>query len=138
MINFPARDHNALPDVIIPNPISAPSSDFAMNRDCQCLSPPRLPSLNPLSRACHFSPPTSFPGRVVGLQDPSLGLVCLTECIAPLLPHSLHLAHFPNCFLELLHPGWVVLNVVLLNFLDVVIGLRAVHAFRVFPSEITH
>lgn len=136
---FPrTQSPNAWPDAILPNPMSVPSSDFAMIHDSQCSSPPRLASLDPLSRACHFSPPTSFPGRVVRLQDPSLRFVCLAECIAPLLPHPLHLAHFPNRFLELLHPGSVVLNVVLLNLLDVVIGLGPVHAFRVFPSEITH
>ena len=68
------------------------------------------------------------------------------ESVAALLAHALYLADFSDSLLELFHPvdmlakwkkyrwegcvPWsVILDVVFLDFLDVVVGLRIVHAF---------
>ena len=66
-----------------------------------------------------------------------MALVRLAERITPLLAHALHLSDLPDRFLELFHAGTIILDVVFLNLLHVVVGLRAVHALVVFPREIT-
>lgn len=40
---------------------------------------------------------------IVGLQDPGLRLVCLTEGIAALFPHTLDLSDLADGLLELFH-----------------------------------
>lgn len=81
--------------------------------------------------------PSSLPSRIISLQHPVLTLVRLTESVAPLLPHPLHLSHFSDCLLELLHSGPVVLDIVLLNLLHVMVGLGPVHAFGILPREVS-
>jgi hypothetical protein len=56
-------------------------------------------------RAGHLSVPPPLPGRVVGLQDARLRLVCLGEGVATLLAHALHLPDLADGFLELFHSG---------------------------------
>lgn len=99
--------------------------------------PPRFPPLNnTLPRTFHF-PIRAPPNRgIVAIQHPLLTFIRLAERIPPLFPHTLHLAHFPDGFLELFHARSVVLDIVFLDFLDVVVRLRAIHALRVFPGEI--
>lgn len=100
----------------------------------QCsFPPPRLPPFHPLSRTLHFAKSSPAERRIITVQHPLLTLIRLTECISPLFPHPLHLPHFPDRLLELLHPRSVVLNVVLLDLLHVMIGLRSVHALGVLP-----
>ena len=99
--------------------------------------PPGLPSFHPRPDAGHFSVPASAPGGVVGLKDTILALVRLTEGVTSLFAHALDLPDLADGLLELLHPGPVVLDVVFLDLLDVVIGLRSVHALGVFPGKVT-
>ena len=63
-------------------------------------------------------------------------LIGLAERIPSLFPHALHLSYFPDRFLELFHAWPIILDVVLLDLLHVVIGLRAVHTFVVLPGEV--
>ena len=60
----------------------------------------------------------------------------MAEGVPALLPHALHLADLADGLLELFHAGPVVLDVVLLDLLHVVIGLRAVHALGVLPRDV--
>ena len=87
-------------------------------------------------RAGHLAEAAPLPRRVVGLEDARLALVGLAEGVAALLAHALHLAHLADGLLELLHARAVVLDVVLLDLLDVVVGLRAVHALGVLPRHV--
>lgn len=98
----------------------------------------RFPSLHTWSYTCHFPIPPSLPRRIVSLQNAILTLIGLAESVTSLLAHPLHLPDLSDRFLELLHPWPVVLNVVFLDLLDVVIGLRTIHALSVLPCEITH
>jgi hypothetical protein len=47
--------------------------------------------------------PPSRNRRIIRLQHTRLTLIRLTKRIPTLLAHTLHLAHFADCFLELLH-----------------------------------
>lgn len=98
--------------------------------------PPRPSPLDPRSRTRHLAPPAPLPRGIISLQHAILALVRLTEGIAPLFPHALHLADLADGLLELLHAGTVVLDVVFLDLLHVVVGLRAVHALAVFPRDV--
>ena len=98
--------------------------------------PSRLPPLHLRSHARHLAVPAPLARGVVSLQDAILALVRLAEGVAPLLAHALHLADFADRLLELLHAGPVVLDVVLLDLLHVVVGLRPVHALGVLPGEV--
>ena len=100
--------------------------------------PLRLPSLHCGPRTRHLPIPSSFPRGIISLQDSCLTLIRLTESIAPLLPHSLYLSDLSNGLLELLHPRSIILNVVLLDFLDVMVGLWSVHTLGIFPRYVAH
>ena len=98
-------------------------------------SPVRMWSL---SRAQHFSIPASFPRSVISIENPHLlaSLISRTESVASLLSHSLHLPHLSHSLLKLFHSGPVVLDIVLLNFLHMVICLWIIHSFGVFPCKV--
>ena len=91
-------------------------------------------------RANHLTISTSLPRRVISIQDPHLlpAFIASAESITPLLPHPLHLAHLTDRLLKLLHPRPVVLHVVLLDFLDVMVGLWVIHTFGVLPGKVAH
>ena len=94
-----------------------------------------MQNLNQVPRAGHFSVSPSSSRGIVSIDNPHLPtLIGLTECITALLAHALHLPDFPDRFLELLHTGAVVLNIVLLNFLNVVVVLWVVHPLGVLPG----
>jgi hypothetical protein len=97
-------------------------------------------------RTRHLAIPPSFSRCVIRLQDSRLRLISLREGIAALLAHTLHLADFANSLLELFHtrslllvtighssggsiPRSIILNVVFLNFLNVMVLLWVVHSF---------
>jgi hypothetical protein len=110
-------------------------------------------ALRPRTR--HLSISSSFSCCIICLQNPRLTLVCLREGISALLAHSLHLTYFADGFLELFHPNTtvsgsrgiregkgcekgfgechiprsVILDVIFLNFLNMVVGLGVVHSF---------
>lgn len=91
--------------------------------------------LNQVPRACHFSVSPSSSRGIVSIDNPHLPtFVGLTECITALLAHALHLSNFSDRFLELLHTRAVVLDIVLLDFLDVVVVLWVVHPLGVLPG----
>ena len=91
-------------------------------------------------RADHFSVSSSFPRGIICIQNPHLlaALVSSTKSITSLLAHSLHLSYLPHRLLELLHPGPVVLHIVLLNLLHMVVSLWKIHAFGVLPRKVPH
>jgi len=75
-------------------------------------------------------------GGVIRLKHARLALVGRREGVAALLAHSLHLTDLPDGLLELLHPGPVVLDIVLLNLLDVMVRLRVIHPLDVLPRKV--
>lgn len=89
-------------------------------------------------RTGHLTIPTSASCRVVCIHNSHLlpALIGLAECITTLFPHALYLADFADRLLKLLHSWPVILYVVLLDLLDMVIGLRQVHALRIFPRKV--
>jgi hypothetical protein len=88
----------------------------------------------PTSR--HLTIPPPLPRRIIRRQNSRLTLIRLTECITPLLPHPLHLPDLSNRLLKLFHPRPIILNIIFLNLLHVMIGLRFVHALGIFPGNI--
>lgn len=89
-------------------------------------------------RASHLTIPSTTPGSIVSIENTHLAaIVGLGEGVAALLAHALDLADLPDRFLELLHARTVVLDVVFLDFLDMVVLLGVVHALGVFPGIIT-
>ena len=101
-------------------------------------SPSRFSPLHPfpLSPALHLSVPSPLPGSIIRSQHAILALIRLAERIPSLFPHALHLPYFSYRFLELFHAWAIILDVVLLDFLHVVICLRAVHTLVVLPGEV--
>ena len=85
----------------------------------------------------HLPIPSPLPCRIICIQHPRLTLVRLTKRIPPLFPHPLHLPDLPDCLLELFHPRSIILDIVFLNLLDVMICLRLIHAFAVFPCYVS-
>ena len=92
-----------------------------------------------IPRTQHLSISTSFLRCIVCIQYPHRlpTFVSSTEGISSLLPHSLYLPHFPDCFLELFHPRSVVLHIVLLYLLYVVICLWEVHSLCILPRKVS-
>lgn len=90
-----------------------------------------------IPRTSHLPIPSPPSCRVISPDNPHLlPLIRRTERITPLLSHPLHLPDLPNRLLKLLHTRSIVLDVILLNFLDMVVRLREVHALCVLPSEV--
>lgn len=94
-----------------------------------------MQNLYQVPRTGHLSVSPSSSRGIVSIDNLHLPtLVGLTECITALLAHALHLSYFPDRLLELLHTRTVVLDVVFLDFLDVVVVLWVVHPLGVFPG----
>lgn len=89
-------------------------------------------------RASHLTIPPTTPGSIVSIENTHLAaIVGLGEGVSALLAHALDLANLADGFLELLHAWTVILDIVFLDFLDVVVLLWVVHALGVLPSIIT-
>jgi hypothetical protein len=78
------------------NPLSLPISYLVLSI--------QNTNANPLlSTTLQFTIPPSRNRRIIRLQHTRLTLIRLTKRIPTLFAHTLHLAHFADCFLELLH-----------------------------------
>lgn len=64
-------------------------------------------------------------------------VVLLGEGKSSLLFHPLHLSHFSDGLLKLLHSRSVVLNVVLLDLLYVMVTLGTITPLKKFPCKVT-
>jgi hypothetical protein len=114
----------------------------------------KLSSRGSASSTLHLSVSTSCLRGIISLKQPCSTFIGLRECVTALFAHALHLPHFSNRLLELLHssrisamfsaypagyvPRSVVLNVVLLYLLNVVVSLRVIHPLCVLPGEISN
>ena len=85
----------------------------------------------------HLTITASLLSSVVSFNDSGLAFISLRECKTTLLAHTLNLANLANSLLELLHPWSVICNVVLLDFLNIMVRQRTVHSLVVLERKVT-